>query len=647
MYKIKDVPYVGPKTLSILYKEGIFTPLDMLFRFPKKYESFIEDSLLLAVDKTIVTTTGIVCSIPKVVNHKPPLKSLQFNILVDNEIYKVVAYRREFLKDQIKENQEIQVKGQFFKKRKLINASKVNLKPLKRQLKPIYDIEGLYDSNISKIIVNIYKNKMANVYETLPRRLIKKRGLMDRYDMVYAMHFPTPETLDRAYKRLKYEEALNFQIKIMTERIKAEKTYKEPKKYDLEKVKEFIKKIPYELTNDQKQAVNDIFKDFKKNYPVKRLIQGDVGSGKTVVVGISIYGAKTSGYQSAFMAPTEILASQHYETFIRMFPNLKVELLTSSTKNKEEIKARVFKGEVDLLIGTHALITDDTVFKNLGFVIIDEQHRFGVIARETLEKKGTTDIVYLTATPIPRTLAIVLFGDMEISNIKEMPKGRKKVITSYFSSSPKEAIYNHVKKEIDIGNNAYFVVPSIESDRGENINTIYEEVKDLFSNVFLLHGQMGGSEKQEIMDAFNNTNGAVLISTTVVEVGLDIKHATIMVIFDGEYFGLSQLHQLRGRVGRSDKQSYCYVVSNKGDIERLKTFEKEDDGFKLSEFDLLDRGPGEFLGVRQSGEIDFKYVDINNDYNLLLTAKEDALSVLRKEEELAYYLKYHTIKEKD
>ena len=494
---------------------------------------------------------------------------------MDNEVYKVVAYRREFLKDQIIENQEIQVKGQFFKKRKLINASTINLKPLKSELKPIYDIEGLYDSNISKIIVGIYKNKMANVFEILPKRLVEKRELMDRYDMVHALHFPTQETLDKAYKRLKYEEALNFQIKIMTERLKQEKISKEPKKYDLDKVKKFITKIPYELTSDQKNAVNDIFKDFKKNYPVKRLIQGDVGSGKTVVVGISIYGAKTAGYQSAFMAPTEILAAQHYETFKRMFPDLNIELLTSSSKNKEAIKERIFSGEVDLLIGTHALITDDTVFKKLGFVIIDEQHRFGVIARETLEKKGILDIVYLTATPIPRTLAIVLFGDMEISNIKKMPKGRKKVITSYFSSSQKEAIYNHVKKEIDAGNNAFFVVPSIESDRGENISTIYEEIKELFPNVFLLHGQMNGNEKQEIMEAFNNTKGAVLISTTVVEVGLDIKHATIMVIFDGEYFGLSQLHQLRGRVGRSDKQSYCYVVSNKGDIERLRTFEKK------------------------------------------------------------------------
>ena len=644
MHKIQDVPYVGPKTLSILYKEGIFTPLDMLFRFPKKYESFKEDSLLFAVDKTQVTTRGIVSSVPKVVNHKYPLKSLQFHILVDHETYKVIAYRREFLKDQIKENQEIQVKGQFFKRRKTINASQVILKPIESDLKAVYGIEGLYDSNISKIVRNIYNYQMAQVFETLPQAVIQKRQLIDRYDMVYAMHFPTPETLRKAQFRLKYEEALHFQMKLMQQRLDNEYIQKESKDYDLEQVKTFIQSIPYELTQDQKDAVNDIFKDFKKPYPVKRLIQGDVGSGKTVVVGISIYGAKTAGFQSAFMAPTEILAQQHFETFKTMFPNLSIELLTSSTKNKEAIKERVKQGEVDLLIGTHALITDDTQFRNLGFVIIDEQHRFGVLARESLEAKGVSDIVYLTATPIPRTLAIVLFGDMEISNIKQMPLGRKPIMTSYFTTSQKEAVFNHVKKEIEMGHNIYFVAPSIESEtRGESVYSLYEEVKEIFDHVFVLHGKMSGADKQAVMEAFNETKGAVLVSTTVIEVGIDIKHATMMVIFDGEYFGLAQLHQLRGRVGRSDKQSYCYVISDEVNIERLKIFEKEDSGFVLSEYDLSNRGPGEFLGIRQSGVIDFKYADIASDFDLFLMAKADALMILKNPALKGYYLKYHAI----
>lgn len=645
MYKIQDVPYVGPKTLSILYNEGIFTPLDMLFRFPKKYESFKEESLLFAVDKTHVTTRGIVSSMPKVVHHRYPLKSLQFNLLVDHENYKIIAYRREFLVDQIKENQEIQVKGQFFKKRKTINASQIILKPIESELKPIYAIEGLYDSNISKIIRNIYSNQMANIYETLPKSLINKRQLVDRYDMVYALHFPTPETLKKAQFRLKYEEALQFQMKVMQDKVENEKIKKTPKLYDLDKVKAFIAKIPYQLTSDQKEAVNDIFKDFKKDYPVKRLIQGDVGSGKTVVVGIAIYGAKTAGYQSAFMAPTEILAQQHYQTFKQMFPNLSIELLTSSTKDKQTIKDNIKAGLIDLVIGTHALITDDTVFANLGFVIIDEQHRFGVLARETLASKGISDICYLTATPIPRTLAIVLFGDMEISNIIEMPEGRKKVITNYFKNSQRDSVFNHVLKELELGHNAYFVAPSIESElRGESVYSIYEDIKDQFKHVFVLHGRMSGAEKQAIMADFNQTRGAVLVSTTVVEVGLDIKHATMMVIFDGEYFGLAQLHQLRGRVGRSDQQSYCYVLSDETNIERLEIFAKEDSGFTLSEYDLSNRGPGEFLGVRQSGVIDFKHTDIAADFELFLMAKTDALTLLKTPTALRYYLKYHEIK---
>lgn len=644
MHKIQDVPYVGPKTLSILYKEGIFTPLDMLFRFPKKYDSFKEESLLFAIDKTHVTTRGIVSSLPKVVNHKYPLKSLQFHLLVDNETYKVIAYRREFLKDQIKEFQEIQVKGQFFKKRKTINASQILLKPIEADLKAVYQIEGLYDSNVSKIIRNIYQNQMANIYETLPPMVVKKRQLIDKYDMVYALHFPTADSLKKAQFRLKYEEALHFQVKLMAQRLDNERITKTPKKYNLDQVKAFIKRLPYELTADQKVAVNDLFSDFKKPYPVKRLIQGDVGSGKTVVVGIAVYGAKTAGFQSAFMAPTEILAQQHYQTFKDLFPNLNIELLTSSTKDKTEIKEKVKQGAVDLLIGTHALITDDTVFHNLGFVIIDEQHRFGVLARESLESKGVSDIVYLSATPIPRTLAIVLFGDMELTNIKTLPKGRKAINTSYFTTSQKEAVYHHVKKELELGNNAYFVAPSIESDaRGESVYSLYEEVRLLFPHVFVLHGKMSGAEKQSVMTQFSETKGAVLVSTTVVEVGLDIKHATVMVIFDGEYFGLAQLHQLRGRVGRSDQQSYCYVISDEANIERLEVFEKEQSGFILSEYDLSNRGPGEFLGVRQSGVIDFKYADIATDYELFLMAKEDALAILKQPASLAYYLKYHEI----
>lgn len=632
MNDIKSVPGVGPQTLQHLNEAGIFTTKDMLLKYPKKYDSFKEGSLLLAVDKTTVTTTGIVATNPVVIQHRGSLKSLQFKLLVDHELYTVIAYRREFLKESLKENMTVQVRGRFEKKQKRITASQINLKPVRSDFKPVYGIENIYDSYISKIVRNIFSNHLASIEENLPKSILKKRNLQDRYDMIYNLHFPYNEDkLAKAYARLKYEEALKFQLKVMRQKLDIEAVNKPPKNYDLSLVKSFINTIPYELTQDQKDAVNDIFKDFKKPYPVKRLIQGDVGSGKTVVVGIGIYGTKTAGYQSAVMAPTEILAQQHYQLFKNTFNDLNICLLTGSTKNKEELKAKITSGEIDLVVGTHALITGDTVFKNLGFIVIDEQHRFGVLAREQLELKGNADIVYLTATPIPRTLAIVLFGDMEISNIKEKPVGRLPIITKYFTKSQMESVFKHVKKEVEFGNNIYFVAPSIESElRGESVQSLEVLTKNHFDTpLFTLHGRMSGDEKQQIMELFNNTPGSILISTSVIEVGLDIKDATMMVIFDGEYFGLSQLHQLRGRVGRSDKQSYCYVVSSDGDVERLKLFERNLDGFALSEFDLENRGPGEFLGVKQSGIIDFEYADLGTDFDIFMSAKEDALWLLK------------------
>ncbi len=633
---------VGIKTSQILNQRGIFTIKDLLFLLPKRYESFKEDSLLLAVDKTNITTTGIVVDTPKVIDHRGTLKSLQFKILVEHETYLVIAYRREYLKDTLKENMIVQVKGRFEKKKKRITASHVLLNPIKAELKPVYDIEGLYDTNVSKIIKAIFTNHKARVVEILPEKLLKKNNLIDRYDMIYYLHFPQSfHNLAKAQKRFKYEEALFFQLKIMREKLISQNINKIPKVYNLDLVKEFIKNIPYELTNDQKKAVNDIFSDFKKPYPVKRLIQGDVGSGKTVVVAISIYGAKTAGFQSAIMAPTEVLAQQHYELFKSNYPNLKSVLLIGSTKNKEKVKEKIKNHEYDLIIGTHALLTEDTVFANLGFVVIDEQHRFGVVARETLEEKGNADICYLTATPIPRTLAIVLFGDMEISTIYEKPSGRLPVITKYFTLNQEASVFEHVKKELKKGNQAYFVAPSIESDfRGESVVSLSLRVKKNFDTpIFILHGKLSGQEKQEIMENFSKTKGAILISTTVIEVGLDIKGATMMVIFGGNYFGLSQLHQLRGRVGRSDMQSYCYVISEDIDVKRLQLFEKTLDGFILSEYDLEHRGPGEFLGIKQSGMIDFRYANIASDFELFVKAKEDALWLLKNKDGYNYFLR--------
>lgn len=626
---IKEVSGVGKKYQEIFNSYNIFTSQDLILYFPKKYLSFKETSLLLAVDKTEVTVVGEVASLPIIIKHRNNLESLRFKLLVDNELYNIVAYRRGYLKESLKEGMEIQVRGQFKKRQKEINAINIILKPLKRELKPNYQIDGIYDSNISKIVYQIYQNKWFYIAENLPSDIIVKRGLLSRYEMVRILHFPSnKEALDKALYRLKYEEAFFFQEKIYQQFKSDNKVIKKARDYDLNIVKEFIERIPFELTDNQKAATNDLFKDFKAPHLKKRLIQGDVGSGKTIVVGIAIYGMKTAGFQSAFMAPTEILAFQHYQTFLKYFPDLEVALLTSSTKEKSKLKASINSGEIDLVVGTHALITDDTNFSNLGFVVIDEQHRFGVLARETLANKGEADLCYLTATPIPRTLGTVILGDMEISNIKEKPRDRKPIITYYLHQSKFDSVIEHLKKEINLNHNAYVVMPSIESEtRGETVYTMYERLAAIFyDKVLLIHGKLPALEKEAVMATFKNNKGMILVSTTVVEVGVDVKEATMMIIYDGKYFGLSQLHQLRGRVGRSELQSYCYVLSDDSDLERLTIFKNTDDGFLLSEYDLEHRGPGEFLGLKQSGMIDFKYANLNDDFKLFLKAKEDVFS---------------------
>lgn len=647
MTRIIDLKGVGKALELQFHSHGIYTAYDLMMRFPAKYQSFEEDSLLLAVDKTEITVRGLVIDLPKVVNHRGNLKSLHFNILVDNEKVKVVAFRREYLKDALTEELLITVKGKFDKKKKLITASAILLKPLESSYKPVYNLDPIYDSVVTKLVKQIIDQKLVSIYETLPSKLITDEGLISRQEMINKIHLPESEQdIKDAYFRLKYEEALLFQYKMMSQKLLLEKDTKPIKQYQLDRVKSFIDTIPYELTQDQKDAVNDIFRDFKKPYPTKRLIQGDVGSGKTIVVAIGIMGAKTAGYQSALMAPTEILAEQHYNTFKNLFKDLNVALLTGSTKNKAFLKAQILRGEIDLVIGTHALVTDDVVFHDLGFVIIDEQHRFGVETRESLKNKGIADIVYLTATPIPRTLAIVLFGDMDVSIIKQKPIGRKEIQTRYFQKSQQHAVFEHVKKELDLGHQAFFIAPSIDAlDRGETVIGLYERVQAIFSNytVFMLHGKMTSLEKNDVIEQFYKTQGSILVSTTVVEVGIDMPNATIMVIFDGEYFGLSQLHQLRGRVGRSELQSHCYVISDESDIERLSFFAKTNDGFLLSEYDLSKRGPGEFLGVRQSGIIRFLYADIGTDFDLFLKAKEAALWILKNDKTNQTYRTIHQL----
>ena len=445
--------------------------------------------------------------------------------------------------------------------------------------------------------------------------------------------------LESAKRRLKYEEAFKFMFKMNYLKLNSQNNIGLSRNVPYKKVLEFIQTLPFTLTIDQEKAVEVIFNDLNSSKHMNRLLQGDVGSGKTIVAIIALFINFLSGYQGALMAPTEILANQHYSNILKMFEcyGIKVSLLTGNTKAKEKkvIYEGLKDGSIDIIIGTHALITESVIYKSLGLVITDEQHRFGVNQRSNLKNKGIMpDVLYMSATPIPRTYALTLYGDMDVSSIKSIPNGRKQIITKIKKMSEIRDVLTSMLEEIKKGYQIYVVAPLIEESDKSNlldIETLYKSLERALGKVCklgLLHGKMDNKEKEAIMEDFKNNTIQILVSTTVIEVGVDVKNATMMVIFDAYQFGLSALHQLRGRVGRNDLQSYCILVSER-DVERLKILESISDGFKISEEDFRLRGSGDIFGVRQSGDMAFKILNIKNDFGYLRQAKEDSEEFLK------------------
>ncbi len=460
--------------------------------------------------------------------------------------------------------------------------------------------------------------------------------------MVKNLHMPeTIEKLNYSIRRLKYEEAIEMQLKLQKGLLK--KITRLPIDYDIEKVREFINTLPFELIKDQKEVVNEIYRDFKKDYQTKRLIQGDVGSGKTIVAIIAILGVLTAGKQAVLMVPTEILASQQYETIKKMLVSYNVSLLTSKVGNKQEILSKLESGEIDVLVGTHSVASEYVLFKDLGLIIIDEQHKFGVELRESLFKKSeSANLIYLTATPIPRTLGIAMFGDLATSEIKSRLSFQKPVKTKHFEESKLNLIINEIVETVEKGEHVFVVVPAISSELKDfNIENTAQILRPVLNEkLYILHGEISSEDRNKIIEDFSNSNGGVLLATSMIEVGIDLKSATLMVVLAAENFGLSQLHQLRGRVGRGDKESKFYTISNKEDVERLKILERVSSGFKLSEYDLKLRGPGEFLGLRQSGILKAKYLDFSIDYKILMDARKLSIKIISNEsllENPSYY----------
>ena len=629
-FKIEEIKGVGEKTKNILNEIGVFTTDDLLLNFPKNYLHFTNHNNLTFKNHNEVVSIFVKVSSDLSINHYTNSKIIKFEVVLNEKAINIVAFNQLYLMKTIKKDSEIYITGKYNYYKNEIVLSKVSTHNKFKNIEPKYNFDNLLDSNISKIVKNILTENKFNIKENLPQYVINKYNLNNRIKTLKELHNPiNEESLNSAIKRMKYEEAFNFQTE-MIKRINVE-VKRPPIKYNNDKVRTLISKFPFKLTKDQKLAVNDIFRDFKTNKTTYRLIQGDVGSGKTVVAMLAIYGALTAGKQVLFMAPTEILAKQHFESIIKYFDNeFNSELLTSSTKNKEEIKVKLLQNEINFIVGTHALAEDDVIFNDLALIIIDEQHKFGVNVRNKVLKKGNANLIYLTATPIPRTLAISIYGDAKISLIKEKPAQRKKIITKYITNNKIDEVINHIKITINNNEKVYIVVPAISSTHAKyNVENVYLAIKRRlpnYNNIYKIHGKYNKNEQEESINNFLKDENAILVATSMIEVGIDVKNATLMVIFAANYFGLSQLHQLRGRVGRSNLQSYCYLISEREDEERLSIIEKVDDGFELSEYDLKLRGPGIFLGYDQTGHFNFKYLDFIEDYNILINVRDDIIN---------------------
>lgn len=637
---IEDIKGIGTKTLSNLKKIGINTIQELITYYPFRYDVIKRSDINNLNQDDNIIIDGISEEIPRVFYINKKLDKMSFRLNIGNNILNIVIYNRGFLKSRIKPGTEITVMGKYDKKHNIITAYNIELSLLDDipRIEPVYHTTyGLTSKQLNQYILKI---KEYDVIDYIPKYLRNKYNLLNKKLAIKEIHNPNDlEKLKLAQISLKYEELFLFMLKMNY--LKMHKNVKGLKReVDKNLIEEFISNLPFKLTVDQKKCVDDIYNDLTAEKRMNRLVQGDVGSGKTIVSFIAIYINYLSGYQSALMAPTEILANQHLINIKKIFEsyNINVELLTGKTKNKKRIYEDLEKGKIDCIIGTHALFTEDVKYNNLGLVITDEQHRFGVNQRSNLKNKGITpDILYMSATPIPRTYALTLYGDMDVSNIKTMPNGRKEVITLLKKETEIKDVLTRMYDEIKNNHQIYVIAPLIEeSDKIslENVNDLEKKMNQAFSKVCkigVLHGKMTNKEKDEIMDKFKNNEISILISTTVIEVGVDVKNATMIVIFDSYRFGLSALHQLRGRVGRSDLQSYCILISDR-EKERLNILTTTNDGFKISEEDFLLRGSGDLFGIKQSGDMVFKIADFKKDYKILLKAKEDSEEFLNNGE---------------
>lgn len=637
------LPGIGPKSAEKYKKLGIETVEDLLLYFPFRYEDFKSKNVLDLEDGEKAVVSGLVATPANVQYYGYKRNRLRFTIKQGELVLAVSFFNQPYLADKIELGQTVAVFGKWDKAKGALTGMKL-LAQVEDDLQPVYRLaQGVSQSALVKVVKTAFEAGLDQLLEeNLPQVLMDKYQLLSRRQAVRAMHFPKDlKEYKQALRRVKFEELLFFQLQLQV--------LKEENRsvgqgivldWDEKKLKALQASLPFALTEAQERSLNEILADMRSPYHMNRLLQGDVGSGKTVVAGLAMYAAVTAGKQAALMIPTEILAEQHLQSLTSLFPNLRILLLTGSLKAAErrERLELIKTGQVDLIVGTHALIQEGVHFHDLGLVIIDEQHRFGVAQRRILREKGQNpDVLMMTATPIPRTLAITAFGDMDISIIDQMPAGRKEIITRWVKHQQLNLVLDWLVKEIQKGSQAYVISPLIEESEAldlKNAIALEEELIAYFGDrarIALLHGKMKGEEKEAIMQAFKQGEIDLLVSTTVIEVGVNVPNATVMIIMDADRFGLSQLHQLRGRVGRGDKQSYAVLVANpktESGKRRMKIMTETINGFVLAEEDLKLRGSGEIFGTRQSGIPEFQVANLIEDYPILEEARKVAVQVV-------------------
>ena len=638
MLELENIEGIGPKTKELLNKIKIYDGNDLVYYYPYRYDIIKRSDISNLNDGDKIIIDGVIEGQPTVIFISKSLKKMIFRISTKTMVLNVTIYNKNYIYQELKSGKEITIIGKYNKLKNTIIASDIRfgLLPPSAKIEPIYyTTEGLSVKQISKLI-NSALSLDYEVKSLIPRYLEEKYNLVDKKTAVKNVHIPEDIlSLKKARQRIKYEELFMYVLKInyLKKKINEDESAIE-RNIDKSKIDSFIKNLSFELTLDQDKAANDIINDLMLKKRMNRLLQGDVGSGKTIVAFISMYANYLSGYQSALMAPTEILATQHYEEAKRLFSDydINVALLTSSTSSKD--KKAIYKGledgSISIVIGTQSLIQENVKYKSLGLVITDEQHRFGVNQRDTFKSKGISpDVLTMSATPIPRTYALTIYGDTDVSSIKSKPSGRKEVITLFKKEKDILDVLEMMKKELDNGHQIYVVAPMIDTEDDSEKESVYD-LQDKMNKAFgkiskigIIHGKLDSKDKDKVMKDFENNNINILISTTVIEVGVNVPNASMIVIFNANMFGLSTLHQLRGRVGRSDIQSYCLLIA-KNPEERLKLMEKTNDGFEISEYDFQTRGEGDLFGTRQSGDLGFKMANIKKDFKMLLKAKSDA-----------------------